>query len=109
MRRGKVQRKWKVIQNDQVVFVTRVAEDRRSPEIIMNEIKGMSSPGCGSGKWKTGMTTELARMTEALRGSPVTIGIWAAGGLGHHVRSRVTETTMPNGGSGGESRLDWAE
>jgi hypothetical protein len=52
-----------------------VAEDRRSPEIIMNEIKGMSSPGCGSGKWKTGMTTELARMTEALRGSPVTIGI----------------------------------
>jgi hypothetical protein len=31
--------------NDQLVFVTREAEDRRSPEIIVDKIKGLSSPG----------------------------------------------------------------
>jgi hypothetical protein len=35
---------WDVIQNDQVVFVTREAEDRRSLEISMDKIKGLSSP-----------------------------------------------------------------
>ena len=55
-----------VIRNDQVVFVTREAEDRRSPDITMNKIKGLSSPGRGSGKRKTRMTVELASMTRCL-------------------------------------------
>jgi hypothetical protein len=58
-----------VVQNDQVVFVTREAEDRRSPEITMDKIKGLSSPGCGSGERKTRVTTELTSMTETLRGT----------------------------------------
>jgi hypothetical protein len=41
-----------VVQNDQVVFVTREAEDRRSPEITVDKIKSLSSPGRGSGKRK---------------------------------------------------------
>jgi hypothetical protein len=39
-----------VVQNGRVVFVTREDEDKRSPEITMNKIKGLNSPGRGSGK-----------------------------------------------------------
>jgi hypothetical protein len=59
-----------VILNDEVVFVTREADDRRSPEITMDKIKGLSSPRRGSGKRKTRVTTELTSMTETLRGAP---------------------------------------
>jgi hypothetical protein len=58
-----------VVHNDKVVFVTRDAEDRRSLEITMDKIKGLSSPGRGSGKSKTRVTAELTSMTEALRGA----------------------------------------
>jgi hypothetical protein len=59
-----------VIQNDQAVFVTREDEDSKSPEIIMNKIKGLSIPKRGSGKRKTRVTTELTSMTELLEGAP---------------------------------------
>jgi hypothetical protein len=77
-----------VIKNDQVVFLTRRDEDMRGPEITMNKIKGLSSPGCGSGKRKMRVTVELAGMAEMPRGTPTTRDIGATGELGHHVRSR---------------------
>jgi hypothetical protein len=40
-----------------------------SSEITVDKIKGLSSPGCGSGKRKTRMTAELTSMTEACRGA----------------------------------------
>jgi hypothetical protein len=94
---------WVVVQNDQVVFVAREAEDKRIPEITMDKIKGLNSPGRESGKRKTGVTAELTSMTEALRWAPSIGYVWAAGKLGHHVRSRVPEATVPNGGGGGGS------
>jgi hypothetical protein len=92
-----------VVQNDQIVFVTREAGDRRGPEITMDKVKGLSSPGCGGGKGKTRVTTELTGMTEAVRGAPGIGDIGVAGKLRHHVRSRVFETMMPDGGGGGSS------
>ena len=59
-----------VIQNDQVVFVAGEAKDRRCPEITVDKIKGLNSPGRGSRKRKTGVTAELTGMTEALRRAP---------------------------------------
>jgi hypothetical protein len=59
-----------VVQNDQVVFVTREAEDRRSLVITMDKIKCLNNLGRGSGKRKTRVTAELTIMTEALRGAP---------------------------------------
>jgi hypothetical protein len=56
-----------VIQSDQVVFIAREAKDTRWPEITVDKIKGLNSPGRGSGKRKTGVTVELTSMTEALR------------------------------------------
>jgi hypothetical protein len=43
-------------------------------------------------------------MTEVPRGTLTTRDIKAAGELGHHVRSKVTEAMMPNGGGGGDSK-----
>jgi hypothetical protein len=92
-----------VVQNDQVVFVAGEAKDRRRPEITVDKIKGLNSPGRGSGKRKTGVTAELTSMTEALRRAPGIRYVWVAGKLGHDVRSRVPEATVPNGGGGGGS------
>jgi hypothetical protein len=58
-----------VVQNDQIVFVTKEAEDRRGPEITMDKVKGLSSPGRG-GKGKTRVMAELTGMIEARRGAP---------------------------------------
>jgi hypothetical protein len=56
-----------VVQNDQVVFVAGEAKDRRRPEITVDKIKSLNSPGRGSGKRKTRVVAELTSMTEALR------------------------------------------
>jgi hypothetical protein len=37
----------------------------------MDKVKGLSSPGRGSGKRNTRVTTELTSMIEALRGTQV--------------------------------------
>jgi hypothetical protein len=92
-----------VVQNEQVVFVAREAEDRRSPEIAVDKIKGLNSPGRGSGKRKTRVTVELTSMTEALRRASSIGYVGVAGKLGHYVKSRVPEATVPNGGGGGGS------
>jgi hypothetical protein len=92
-----------VIQNDQVVFVAGEAKDRGRPEITVDKIKGLDSPGRGSGKRKTGVTAELTSMTEALRRAPSIWDVRVAGKLGHDVRSRVPEATVPNGRGGGSS------
>jgi hypothetical protein len=39
-----------VVQNDQVVFVAGEAKDRRRPEITVDKIKGLNSPGRGKRK-----------------------------------------------------------
>jgi hypothetical protein len=51
-----------VIQNDQVVFIAVEAKDKRHPEITVDKIKGLNSPGHGSGKRKTGVTAKLTSM-----------------------------------------------
>jgi hypothetical protein len=72
-----------VVQNDQVVFVAREAEDRRRPEITVDKIKGLNSLGRGSGKRKIGATTELTSMTGAQKSPEYRICLsgWKAGTL----------------------------
>jgi hypothetical protein len=97
-----------VVQNDQVVFVVGEAKDRRRPEITVDKIKGLNNPGRGSGKRKTGVTAELTSMTKALRRAPSIRYVWVAGKLGHGVRFRMPEATVPNGrGGGGSSKSMW--
>jgi hypothetical protein len=90
-----------VVQNDQVVFVAGEAKDRRRPEVTVDKIKGLNIPGYGSGKRKTRVTAKLTSVTEALRRAPSIGYVRVAGKLGHDVRSRVPEATVPNGRGGG--------
>jgi hypothetical protein len=69
----------------------------------VDKIKGLNSPGRGSGKRKTRVAAELTSMTEALRRGPSIGYVRVAGKLGHDVRSRVPKATVPNGGGGGGS------
>jgi hypothetical protein len=93
-----------IIYGDQVVYVTRESEDRRSLEITMDKIKGLSSSGHGSRERKTRVAAKLTCMTKALRGSLATRYIRATRELGHDIRARVIKMTMPNGGGGGSSK-----
>jgi hypothetical protein len=93
-----------IIHDDHVVSVTREAEDRRSLEITMDKIKGLSSPGHGSRERKTRVAAKLTCMTKAFRGAPAAIYIRATRELGHDIRARVIKMTMPNGGGGGSSK-----
>ena len=90
-----------IIQDDHVVFVIREAEDRRTPEITMDKIKGLSSPRRGSRERKMRVAVELTGMTKMLRGAPAARYIRATRELEHDVRARVTKTTKPNGEGGG--------
>jgi hypothetical protein len=69
----------------------------------VDKIKGLNSPGRGSGKRETWVTAELTSMAEALRRAPSIWDVGVAGKLGHDVRSRVPEAAVPNGGGGGGS------
>jgi hypothetical protein len=60
-----------ITQDDQIVFVTREAEEGRWPKITMNKMKDLSSFGRGNRKRKTRMATKLTCMTKALRGAPL--------------------------------------
>jgi hypothetical protein len=52
-----------IIQDGQTIFVTKEAEDRRSPEITMDKIKCLSSPVRGSRERKTRVAVKLTGMT----------------------------------------------
>jgi hypothetical protein len=55
-------------------------------------------------KRKTRVTVELAGMAKMPKGTPTTRDVRAAEELRHHVKSRVTEATMPDGGGCGGSK-----
>jgi hypothetical protein len=46
----------KVIQNHQIVFITRKTEYRRGPEITMNQVKSLLSSRRRTGEWETSMS-----------------------------------------------------
>jgi hypothetical protein len=47
----------KIIQNHQIVFITRKTEYRGGPKITVNQVKSLLSPRRGSSKWETGVST----------------------------------------------------
>jgi hypothetical protein len=69
----------------------------------VDKINGLNNPGRGNGKRKTGVTAKLTSVTKALRRPPSIGYVWVARKLGHDVKSRVAEATVPNGGGGGGS------
>jgi hypothetical protein len=62
----------KIIQNYQIVFISRKTEYRRGPEITMNQVKSLLSPKRRGSKRETSMSAKMTSMTEALKMSPTT-------------------------------------
>jgi hypothetical protein len=46
----------KIIQNHQIVFITRKTEYRGGPKITVNQVKSLLNPRRRSSKWETSMS-----------------------------------------------------
>jgi hypothetical protein len=62
----------KIIQNHQIVFISRKTEYRGGPEITMNQLKSLLSMRRRGSKWETSMSALLTSMTQTLKMSPTT-------------------------------------
>jgi hypothetical protein len=54
---GRSRENGKIIQNHQIVFITRKTEYRGGPKITVNQVKSLLSPRRGSSKWETSVST----------------------------------------------------
>jgi hypothetical protein len=75
-----------IINDHQIILITRNAEYRRSPHITVDE------------KEKEEEEEELACPTEVLSSSPSTRDICTTTNLSQNISARVTESAVPSGG-----------
>jgi hypothetical protein len=85
------------INDHQIILITRNAEYRRSPHIIVDKIKSMHSMRRRR-KRKLKMTTKLACLTEVLNSSPSTRDISTTTNLIQNIAAGMTEVAVPSGG-----------
>jgi hypothetical protein len=88
----------KIIDYYEIVLIARKARNRRSPQIIVNKIKGV----CRTRriKMKANMVTQLACMAEMLTRSPSARKVCTTAELNQHIATGVTKLTVPGRGSG---------
>jgi hypothetical protein len=83
-----------IINDHQIILITRNAEYRRSPHITVDKIKSMRRRR----KRKPNMTTKLACLTEVLSSSPSTRDISTTTNLSQNISTGMTEAAVPSGG-----------
>jgi hypothetical protein len=87
-----------IINDHQIILITRNAEYRRIPHITVDKIKSMRSMRRRRRrKRKPNMTTKLACLTEVLSSSPSTRDISTMTNLGQNISAGMTEAAMPSG------------
>jgi hypothetical protein len=86
-----------IINDHQIILITRNAEYRRSPHITVDKIKSMRNMRRRR-KRKPNMTTKLACLTEVLSSSPSTRDISTTTNLSQNIPARMTEAAVPSGG-----------
>jgi hypothetical protein len=87
-----------VINDHQIILITRNVEYRRSPHITVDKIKSMRSMRRGRRKRKSNMTTKLACLTEVLSSSPSTRDISTTTNMSQNISTGMTEAAVPSGG-----------
>jgi hypothetical protein len=85
-----------IINDHQIILITRNAEYKRSPHITVDKIKNMHS--MRRRKRKSNMTTKLACQTEVLSSSPSTRDISTTTNLSQNILAGMTEAAVPSGG-----------
>jgi hypothetical protein len=83
-----------IVNDHQIILITRNAEDRRSPQITVDKIKSMRRRR----KRKSNMTTKLACLTEVLSSSSNTRDISTTTNLSQNISGGMTEVAVPGGG-----------
>jgi hypothetical protein len=86
-----------IINDHQIILITRNVEYRRSPQITVDKIKSMRSMRRRR-KRKSNMTTKLACLTEVLSSSPSTRDISTTTNLSQNILATMTEAAVPGGG-----------
>jgi hypothetical protein len=84
-----------IINDHQIILITRNAEYRRGPHITVDKIKSMRRR---RRKRKPNMTTKLACLTEVLNSSPSTRDISTTTNLSQNISAGMTESAVPSGG-----------
>jgi hypothetical protein len=87
-----------IINDHQIILITRNDEYRRSPHITVDKIKSMHSMRRRRRKRKLNMTTKLACLTEVLNSSPSTRDISTMTNLSQNISAGMTEAPVPSGG-----------
>jgi hypothetical protein len=86
-----------IINDHQIILITRNAEYRRSSHIIVDKIKSMRNMRRRRRKRKPHMTTKLACLTEVLSSSPSTRDISTTTNLSQNITAGMTEVAVPSG------------
>jgi hypothetical protein len=86
-----------IINDHHIILITRNAEYRRSPHIIVDKIKSMRNMRRRRKK-KPNMTTKLACLTEVLSSSPSTRDISTMTNLSQNISAGLIEAAVPSGG-----------
>jgi hypothetical protein len=88
-----------IINDHQIILITRNAGYRRSPHIIVDKIKSMRSMRKRRRrKRKSNMMTKLACLTKVLSSSPSTRDISTMTNLSQNISAGMTESVVPSGG-----------
>jgi hypothetical protein len=87
-----------IIDDHQIILITRNVEYRRSPHITVDKIKSMHNMRRRRRKRKPNMTTKLACLTEVLNSIPSTRDISTTTNLRQNIAARMTESAVPSGG-----------
>jgi hypothetical protein len=87
-----------VINDNQIILITKNADYRRSPHITVDKIKSMRNLRRRRRKRKPNMRTKLACLTEVLNSSPSTRDISTTTNLSQNIAAGMTETAVPSGG-----------
>jgi hypothetical protein len=87
-----------IINDHQIILITRNAEYRGSPHITVDKIKSMRSMRRRRRKRKPNITTKLACLTEVLSSSLSTRDISTTTNLSQNISARMTESAVPSGG-----------
>jgi hypothetical protein len=86
-----------IVNDHQIILITRNAEYKRSPHITADKIKNMRSMRRRR-KRKPNMSTKPACLTEVLSSSPSTRDISTSTNLSKNISVGMTEAAVPSGG-----------
>jgi hypothetical protein len=96
-----------IIEDDQVILVTRVTQNRGGTKVTVYEGKGLNGSRRGARKGQLDMSTKLAGVAQGIISTVRAGDIWATQHLGEDIGARVSKAMMPGGRGSSGSQGVW--